>query len=373
MSALATGRRLRAAIFDMDGLLTESESLWRQAETELAAELGLPFTEADFVATMGVRMADVADRWWAAHPWPTPPTPAEVADRAVDRVVELVAGAAPLPGVAEAIDRCRRRGLRLALCSSSAPRLIDAVLAALGLTGAFEVVHSAELDEHGKPHPQPYLATAAALGVEPGSCIVFEDSFSGCLSARSAGMVTVAVPDPLLRGDVRFGLADVVLGSLLELDDEVLDALEAGRRPPSLARPRFHLAIPVDDLEAARRFYGGVLGCAEGRSDPRWVDFDLWGHQLVAHLDPGGVGGAGTNAVDGEDVPARHFGLVLTVAAWRQVVGRLEEAGTAFLIRPQVRFAGQPGEQHTCFLRDPAGNVLELKAFADDAAVFAVG
>lgn len=363
---------LEAAIFDMDGLLTESESRWRQAEGELAAELGLPLAEADFVATMGVRMADVAQLWFDAHPWEGP-SPEDVAERAIDRVVELTADAVALEGVAEAIACCHERGLRLALCSSSAPRLIDALLDRLGLAGRFEVVHSAVDDEHGKPHPEPYLVTAELLGVAPAACVVFEDSFSGCLAAKAAGMVTVAVPDPALRGDVRFAVADAVLGSLDELDPSMLDALAERRPIPSLARPRFHLAFPVDDLDAARRFYREVLGCREGRSSDRWIDFDLWGHQIVAHLEPAGPGTMATNPVDGEDVPARHFGLVLPVPAWRRLVDRLRAHGTPFLIEPTVRFAGQPGEQHTCFVRDPAGNVLEFKAFADDRAVFATG
>lgn len=361
-----------AAIFDMDGLLTESESRWRQAEREHAAALGLPLTDAHFEATMGVRMADVAQSWFDAHPW-TGPSPAEVAERVIDRVVELTAEAVALEGVPEAIACCAARGLRLALCSSSAPRLIDALLERLDLARHFEVVHSAELDDHGKPHPEPYLRTAAELGVDPRSCLVFEDSFAGCLAAKAAGMATVAVPDPAVRGDARFGVADAVLGSLLELDDQLLDALEAGRPVPSLARPRFHLAFPVDDLAAARRFYGEVLGCREGRSSDRWVDFDLWGHQIVAHLEPSAVDPVGTNAVDGHDVPARHFGLVLPVPAWRRLADRLVAAEAPFVIEPTVRFAGQPGEQHTCFVRDPAGNVLEFKAFTDDRAVFATG
>ena len=372
MTVLRAIRPLRAAIFDMDGLLTESESRWRQSEAELASELGLPFTEADFEATMGVRMADVARRWFDAYPW-SGPTPDEVADRAIDRVVELTAEAEALPGVLEAIDRCEARGWQLALCSSSATRLIDALLTRLGLVDRFAVVHSAEFDEYGKPHPMPYLVTAQLLGVDPDECVVFEDSFSGCLSAKAAGMVTVAVPDDALRGDVRFGLADAVLGSLTELDDALLDALDRRQPPPSLARPRFHLAFPVDDLARARAFYVGVLGCGEGRSDEHWLDFDLWGHQIVAHLDPGASSAVATNAVDGEQVPARHFGVVLTVGAWKQLTSRLQDAGADFVIRPQVRFAGQPGEQHTCFVRDPAGNVLEFKAFAADRAVFDTG
>lgn len=135
-------------------------------------------------------------------------------------------------------------------------------------------------------------------------------------------------------------------------------------------RPRFHLAFPVDDLAAARRFYGEVLGCPEGRSSEHWVDFDLYGHQLVAHYSathPGRI----VNPVDGDDVPVPHFGLLLEPAQWQELAERLEAAGTDFVIEPHTRFAGQPGEQSTMFVLDPAGNALEFKAFADDAMVFA--
>jgi extradiol dioxygenase family protein len=133
----------------------------------------------------------------------------------------------------------------------------------------------------------------------------------------------------------------------------------------------FHLAFPVHDLEAARGFYGGVLGCAEGRSSDHWVDFDFHGHQLVAHLDPAARAHAHRNAVDGHDVPVPHFGLVLTMADWEALAARVRDAGIAFGIEPHVRFAGQPGEQATMFFCDPSGNALEFKAFADDAGLFA--
>jgi extradiol dioxygenase family protein len=135
-------------------------------------------------------------------------------------------------------------------------------------------------------------------------------------------------------------------------------------------RPRFHLAFPVRDLEEARAFYGGLLGCAEGRSSPEWVDFDFHGHQIVAHLAPA-TEALATNPVDGEDVPVRHFGVILDLASWRALADRLEAAGVRFIIPPQVRFQGQPGEQATLFFLDPSGNALEFKAFADDARVFA--
>ncbi|HWA62626.1 MAG TPA: VOC family protein [Caulobacteraceae bacterium] len=136
------------------------------------------------------------------------------------------------------------------------------------------------------------------------------------------------------------------------------------------ARPRFHLAFPVRDLAEARSFYGGLLGCPEGRSAPDWIDFDLHGHQIVAHLAPPEAA-APTNAVDGEQVPVRHFGVILDMAAWTALAERLKAAGVTFLIEPQIRFAGQPGEQATLFFLDPSGNALEFKAFADDSMVFA--
>jgi extradiol dioxygenase family protein len=142
-----------------------------------------------------------------------------------------------------------------------------------------------------------------------------------------------------------------------------------------MTRPRFHLAFPVRDLAEARAFYGGLLGCPEGRSADDWVDFDMHGHQIVAHLTPPETtprqGVAPTNLVDGEAVPVRHFGVILEPDAWRALAGRLIAAGTRFLIEPQTRFAGQPGEQQTMFFLDPSGNALEFKAFADDVQVFA--
>ena len=126
-------------------------------------------------------------------------------------------------------------------------------------------------------------------------------------------------------------------------------------------RPRFHLAVPVDDLAAARRFYGELLGCPEGRSAAEWVDFDFYGHQLVAHMAP--RRSEHRNPVDGEHVPVPHFGLVLGWAEWEALATRLRAGGVAFDIAPGVRFAGRPGEQATMFLHDPAGNALEFKAF----------
>lgn len=134
-------------------------------------------------------------------------------------------------------------------------------------------------------------------------------------------------------------------------------------------RPRFHLAFPVRDVPSTRAFYEGVLGARVGRSAERWIDFDFWGHQISAHVAP--VDEAVTNEVDGDDVPVRHFGIILPWQAWHDLAERLRERGVAFLIEPHVRFRGEPGEQATMFVRDPSGNALEFKSFQDDASVFA--
>ena len=154
--------------------------------------------------------------------------------------------------------------------------------------------------------------------------------------------------------------------------DQVALALKAPRRYQAIMDiPRFHLAFPVRDLEEARAFYGGLLGCPEGRSSPEWIDFDFHGHQIVAHLAPDEIGRRATNPVDGEDVPVRHFGVILSLPDWHELAERLQAAGVEFVISPQIRFKGQPGEQATMFFLDPSGNALEFKAFANDAMVFA--
>lgn len=133
----------------------------------------------------------------------------------------------------------------------------------------------------------------------------------------------------------------------------------------------FHIAFPVDDLAAARHFYGTVLGCPEGRSAADWIDFDLFGHQIVAHYVAIKRDVAAHNPVDGHAVPVPHFGVVLRPEPWRALAERLQAHGVEFVIEPHTRFAGQPGEQSTMFFLDPAGNALEFKAFADMGQLFA--
>lgn len=137
------------------------------------------------------------------------------------------------------------------------------------------------------------------------------------------------------------------------------------------SRPGFHLAIPVDDLDRARDFYGGVLGLPEGRSADAWVDWNCYGHQLVTHKVPAAPGEAGRSPVDGHAVPVPHFGLILPTEEFHALAARLREAGIEFVIEPYLRFAGEPGEQWTMFLHDPAGNALEFKAFRDESQIFA--
>jgi extradiol dioxygenase family protein len=135
--------------------------------------------------------------------------------------------------------------------------------------------------------------------------------------------------------------------------------------------PPFHLAFPVHSIAAAREFYGDLLGCPEGRSAEDWVDFNFYGHQIVAHYAPEEVGHRATSAVDGHGVPVRHFGVVLSMAQWEEAAKKLADAGVKFVIEPYIRFKGEVGEQATMFFLDPSGNALEFKAFADDAMVFA--
>lgn len=133
----------------------------------------------------------------------------------------------------------------------------------------------------------------------------------------------------------------------------------------------FHLAFPVHSIAAAREFYGDLLGCPEGRSAPDWVDFNFYGHQIVAHLAPEEAGHRATNAVDGDNVPVRHFGVVLSMAEWDVIAKKLEAAGMDFIIKPHIRFKGEVGEQATMFFLDPSGNAMEIKAFANMASLFA--
>lgn len=136
--------------------------------------------------------------------------------------------------------------------------------------------------------------------------------------------------------------------------------------------PRFHLAFPVSDIDETLTFYRDVLGCKTGRSSEKWIDFDFWGHQVVAHLSPEDAGKSASNEVDGHAVPAKHFGVILEWNQWQELAGRLREHNQEIVIEPYIRFNGEPGEQATMFFLVPSGNALEFKAFRDEIRIFAV-
>jgi mannitol-1-/sugar-/sorbitol-6-/2-deoxyglucose-6-phosphatase len=204
----------------MDGLLIDTEPVWRTAEQEVFADLGIDLTEADLLDTTGVRIDELA----AARLPLDGPSPAEVADRITDLVIAHVKHKGePMPGVPEAIALFQRSGLRLAIASSSPERLIDAVCTRLRLD--IDVRCSALDEPRGKPAPDVYLAAARRLGLSPARCLALEDSPAGVVSAKDAGMTCLAVPDPLLTGDPRYRRADLVLPSLTELDEQTLRSL----------------------------------------------------------------------------------------------------------------------------------------------------
>lgn len=216
---------LEAAILDMDGLLIDSEPLWRRAEQGIFEGLGVHLTDAMCMETMGVRVDDVVRHWYGLYPWEGPTTD-EVASQIVTAVVELVQSVGvAMEGVEPALDRLAGNGLRLSLASSSSMRLIDAVVDCLGIRQRFEVIQSAEREPYGKPHPGVFLTTAEQLGVEPTRCLVLEDSFNGVIAGLAARMKVIAVPAPEDRDQPRFGIAHAKLGSLLELDEACLERL----------------------------------------------------------------------------------------------------------------------------------------------------
>ncbi|MHB8717279.1 MAG: hexitol phosphatase HxpB [Candidatus Dormibacteria bacterium] len=216
---------LRAVIFDMDGVLIDTEPVWREVEIEVFARVGLHLTEDDCRSTMGLRVDEVVGAWYGRHPW-TGPTCAEVANAIVDGVVATVRlrGEA-MPGVAGAFAAVRSLGLHCAVASSSSMRLIEAVMERLELNGAVDVVRSAEHEAAGKPAPDVYLSTARELGVAPQSCLAVEDSVNGWLSATAAGMPCVVVPDAEVGRDPRLARAPLVLSSLSDLDAGRIDQI----------------------------------------------------------------------------------------------------------------------------------------------------
>jgi mannitol-1-/sugar-/sorbitol-6-/2-deoxyglucose-6-phosphatase len=222
-----------ASIFDMDGLLVDSEPLWRDAEVEILGALGVPLGETSTRRTKGMFVEEVSAYWYERYPWGGPSV-GDVAVQIVDRVCELVVERAELlPGVSNAIEVCRRHGLALAVASSSEYRLIHLVLDHFALTDLFSLIHSAEDEPYGKPHPGVYLTAAAKLDVHPTRCVAWEDASAGVLAAKAARMVCVAVPEPIERHHPGFGIADAVLESLELVDDALLGRLLAARDLPA--------------------------------------------------------------------------------------------------------------------------------------------
>jgi mannitol-1-/sugar-/sorbitol-6-/2-deoxyglucose-6-phosphatase len=214
-----------ASIFDMDGLLIDSEILWHEAEIEILGDLGVPLSRDGCRGTKGMFVGEVTEYWHAQYPW-ADPAPAEVAVTIVDRVIALLLSKGELKAGAEhAIALCEERGLPLAVASSSQYRLIDIALEHFGLRHHFAVVHSAQDEQWGKPHPAVFLTAAAKLDAPPRRCLVWEDAPAGVLAAKAASMSCIAVPEHGEEHHPAFGLADIVLGSLLEMDEECFDAL----------------------------------------------------------------------------------------------------------------------------------------------------
>jgi len=207
-----------ASIFDMDGLLIDSEILWHQAEMEILGDLGVPLAREGCRTTKGMFVDEVTAYWHERYPW-AGPTPAQVAVGIVDRVIALLLAVGELkPGAERAIAQCAQRGLPLAVASSSQYRLIEVALDHFGLRRHFALIHSAEDEPYGKPHPAVFLTAAAKLGADARRCLVWEDAPAGVLAAKAASMACIAVPEDGEEHEAAFALADLVLGSLLEMD-----------------------------------------------------------------------------------------------------------------------------------------------------------
>ncbi|RWX57075.1 hexitol phosphatase HxpB [Photobacterium chitinilyticum] len=216
---------LQAAVFDMDGLLVDSEPFWQRAQVDIFSSIGVQIKQEDTLQTMGLRIDQVVEFWFAKQPWQGADC-ATVTEMIVARVEELVKEHKPmLPGVLEALATCEQLGLKIALASSSPMRLIRATLEALSLESKFSAVLSAEHLRYGKPHPEVYINAADELGVPPQACVAFEDSVNGLLAAKAAQMKGIAVPEKAYADDARWAIADKKLSSLHEVNQQLISSL----------------------------------------------------------------------------------------------------------------------------------------------------
>ena len=216
---------IEAVVFDMDGLMIDSQPFWQRAQLEIFPRLGVPITRQDTIDTTGMRIDQIVQVCYAMAPWDSVSCE-EVCTRILNRVIELVQEHKPaMPGLNHAIEVCRRQGLKLALASSSPMTLIGATIDALRLDGVFEVKMSGENLRYGKPHPEVYLNACDALRVEPGRCVAIEDSFIGLLAAKAAQMKTIVIPEHSMASQKHFVIADQQLASLEELSSDLLQSL----------------------------------------------------------------------------------------------------------------------------------------------------
>jgi sugar-phosphatase len=220
-----------AVIFDMDGLLIDTEPVWRRVQIEVFGSLGLTLTEEECAATMGVRIAEIVDGWYARHRWDGP-SPQEVTDRIIGGVIRhVLAEGEPRPGVLRALQEVHDARLPIGIASSSSEDLIAAVIRRLGIRHYVSTVCSADNEERGKPDPAVYCAAARALRVLPTACVALEDSPNGVLAAKAAGMYCIAVPDPHFNGDARMARADVIIPTLEEFSTALLPGVKAAIHP----------------------------------------------------------------------------------------------------------------------------------------------
>jgi beta-phosphoglucomutase-like phosphatase (HAD superfamily) len=221
------GEELRAVIFDMDGVLIDTEPVWRRIEMETFASLGAPLTEAECRETTGLRINESVELWYTRRPRPDVPPDAVAARILAEVIDEVNEHGVAADGALAAIAVARRAGLSCAVASSSPVPLIAAVVERLGITAAVDVICSAEQDEHGKPAPDVYLRAASLLGVPPAGCLAIEDSIYGVMSARAAGMACIVIPDEVTAADPRLDVASLRLQSLVDLDEERLASIRA--------------------------------------------------------------------------------------------------------------------------------------------------